>query len=66
MRLPDHVIRDEVEPDFLGKVLTDFIMLGTSFITNNIMASNASKANDVDGILVKPFSQGRLKNINPN
>jgi hypothetical protein len=66
MRLPDHVVREEIEPDFLGKVITDFIMLGTSFITNNIMVAKASKANDVDGILVKPFSEGRLKNINPN
>jgi len=56
----------EVESDFIGKILTDFILLGTSFLTNNIIASKAAKHEDSDAILPHPFSKGRLNNVNLN
>lgn len=66
MRIPQGTVVEEHEPDFIGKIMTDFIMLGTSFITNNIMGQKAARQNDADGVLVKPYSEGRLNNINLN
>ena len=66
MRLPKHIIREEVETDFIGKILTDFVMLGTTLITNNIMIQRAINKDVADGILIKPYSKGRLNNINLN
>lgn len=66
MRIPEGHVYEEYENDFISKIMTDFIMLGTTFLTNSIMASRAAQHNDADGILVKPFSGGRLNKINPN
>ena len=56
----------DYENDFIGKILTDFILLGTSFLTNNIIASKAAKQEDSDAILPHPFSKGRLNQVNLN
>ena len=56
----------DYEDDFIGKILTDFLLLGTTFLTNTIMASKAAKHEDSDAILKHPFSAGRLKNLNLN
>lgn len=67
-RLPqsDHLY--EYEADFVGNILSDFIMLGTSFLTNQIMAKNQHEPvkENVRHVLKKPFSEGRLNNINRN
>jgi len=56
----------DYENDFIGKILTDFILLGTTFLTNNIIASKAAQQEDSDAILTHPFSKGRLNNVNLN
>ena len=67
-RLPqsDHLY--EYEADFVGNILSDFIMLGTSFLTNQIMAKGEHEPvrEDVTKVLRKPFSKGRLNKISPN
>ena len=62
---PGKTISD-YENDFIGKILTDFILLGTSFLTNNIIASRAAQQEDSDAILSHPFSKGRLNQVNLN
>jgi hypothetical protein len=62
---PPKTIND-YENDFIGKILTDFILLGTTFLTNTVMASRISKHEDSDAILPHPFSKSRLKNVNLN
>ena len=57
---------DDYENDFIGKILTDFILLGTTFLTNTVMASKMAKHEDSDAILKHPFSKGRLNNVNLN
>ena len=56
----------DCENDFIGRILTDFILLGTSFLTNNIIASRAAQQEDSDAILKHPFSKSRLNNVNLN
>jgi hypothetical protein len=62
---PSKIISEQ-ENDFIGRILTDFILLGTTFLTNNIIASKAAKQEDSDAILKHPFSKGRLNNVNLN
>ena len=66
VHVPPSKIIEEQESDFIGKILTDFILLGTTFLTNNIIASKAAKQEDSDAILKHPFSKGRLNNVNLN
>ena len=56
----------DVEHDFVGVVLTDFILLGTTHLTNYAMAKKASEQEDADNILKHPFSKGRLNPLNLN
>lgn len=56
----------DVEHDFVGAILTDFILLGTTHLTNYAMARKASKQEDADNILIHPFSKGRLNPLNLN
>jgi len=57
---------DDIESDFIGRILADFMLLGTTFLTNSIMASKAAMKEDSSAILTNPFSKGRLNNINRN
>jgi hypothetical protein len=57
---------NDYENDFVGKVLTDFILLGTTFLTNTVMASKAAKREDSDAVLKHPFSKGSLNNVTLN
>ena len=56
----------EYEHDFIGKILTDFLLLGTTFLTNSIMHSRVSRQEDSDAILTHPFSKSRLNDITRN
>ena len=56
----------DYENDFIGKILTDFILLGTTLLTNTVMASKAAKHEDSDAILKHPFSKSRLNNVTRN
>lgn len=56
----------DVESDFVGSVLSDFIVLGTTFLTNNVMAKLANERENADNTLKHPFSKGRLNNVNLN
>lgn len=56
----------DIEADFVGAILSDFIILGTTFLTNNVMAKMASERESADNILKHPFSKGRLNSINRN
>ena len=56
----------DVEHDFVGAILADFIVLGTTFLMNNIMAHKVANTDRADNILKNPFSKGRLKNVNLN
>jgi hypothetical protein len=56
----------DAEHDFIGAILTDFILLGTTFLTQTVMARKAAKHEDADNIVKYPFSQGRLKPLNLN
>lgn len=66
MRMESKWEVDDVESDFIGRILTDFMLLGTTFLTQTIMASRAAQQEDSDAILIHPFSKSRLNNINPN
>ena len=57
---------EDYESDFIGKILTDFILLGTTFLTQTVMASKISKREDSDAILPHPFSKSRLNNVTRN
>ena len=63
LRLNPHKSIMEQENDFIGAVLSDFLLLGTTFLTNNIMAQRAAQHKDSDNILKNPFSKSRLNNI---
>lgn len=56
----------DIESDFVGSVLSDFIVLGTTFLTNNVMIKMMSQKEESDNILKRPFSKGRLNKINLN
>ena len=56
----------DYEDDFIGKILTDFLLLGTTLLTNHVMASKAAKHEDSDAILKHPFSKSRLNNVTRN
>ena len=56
----------DIEHDFVGAVLSDFIVLGTTFLTNNVIAKTISDRENADNILKHPFSKGRLSKFSPN
>ena len=56
----------DVEHDFIGAVLSDFILLGTTFLLNTSMIRKISTKEEADNILIHPFSKGRLNNVNRN
>ena len=56
----------DIEHDFVGVILTDFILLGTTHLMNFVMARKAAQKEDVDNILIHPFSKGRLNPFNLN
>lgn len=66
MRMDTAYAADDLEADFIGKILADFMLLGTTLLTNTIMASRAAKQEDAEAILIHPFSKSRLHNINLN
>ncbi len=66
VKLSPRVLAVDVESDFIGAILTDFILMGTTFLTNNIMAKKAAQHEDADNIVKHPFSTGRLKDVNLN
>lgn len=66
MRMDTAYAADDVESDFVGKILADFMLLGTTLLTNTIMASRAAKQEDAEAILIHPFSKSRLNNVNLN
>jgi hypothetical protein len=57
---------EDYERDFVGKILSDFVLLGTTFLTNSIMHSRVSRQEDSDAILTHPFSKSRLNDITRN
>ncbi len=56
----------DVESDFIGAILADFVILGTTLLINNVMARNVANRENSDNILKDPFSKGRFKNVNLN
>ena len=58
----------DYEADFIGNIMSDFIMLGTTFLTNQIMAKNQHEPvkENVRDVLKNPFSKGRLNKVNLN
>ena len=63
---PDRFSEDDVEPDFVGAILSDFMLLGTTFLTNNVMFRKATQKEDATNILVGPYSRGKLNHNNLN
>ena len=63
---PDRLSEDDIEPDFVGAILTDFVLLGTTFLTNNVMFRKATQREDAANILVHPYAKGKLNNPNLN
>ena len=63
---PDRLSEDDVEPDFVGAILTDFVLLGTTFLTNNVMFRKAVQKEDAANILVNPYGKGKLNHNNLN
>ena len=56
----------DIEHDFVGAVLSDFILLGTTHLMNYVMVRKTSTKEEADNILIHPFSKGRLNNVNLN
>lgn len=57
---------DDREPDFVGKILSDFIVIGTTFLINNVMNMKDAMIEDADAILTHPFTKADLRRINLN
>lgn len=58
----------EFEADFVGNVLSDFIMLGTTLLMNKVVINSPDvpMGQVVKDVLIKPFSKGMLKKLNLN
>ena len=65
VRMKSGTVVEEYEQDFIGKILSDFMVLGTTFLTNVIMSQKIIKQ-DAANIEKHPFSKGRLNGINLN
>lgn len=66
IKLSPHTLSDDIEPDFVGAILTDFVLLGTTFLTNNVMFRKATQKEDATNILIHPYGKGKLNNHNLN
>lgn len=66
LRLKTSKFVEDAESDFIGMILSDFMLLGTTFLTNTIMAKKASQKESANNIISHPFSKGRLNSINLN
>ena len=56
----------DCENDFIGVVLSDFIVLGTTFLTNNIVTYKKAVYKEADDLLKNPFSKGNLNKMTLN
>ncbi len=56
----------DIEADFVGVILADFLVYGTSLLLNSAMARKVTDRENSDNILKDPFSKGRFKNLNLN
>ncbi len=56
------------EADFIGTILSDFIMLGTRLITNQILEKRDKppQTKSPVEVLNKPFTKGKLNKLNLN
>ena len=58
----------EFEPDFIGNILSDFVMLGTTLLTNQVVNKTVQIPLEhcVRDVLDKPFGKGMLKKLSAN